>query len=297
MTNRPAQTIAGQTGAAKANAHWAASSQKLYQRLQTKRFVFAGPCVLESFDLALQVARAVAEAARQNGLLPVFKSSYDKANRTSGQSFRGPGLEKGLAWLAEIKAQTGLPIITDIHAPEQAAPVAEVADILQIPAFLCRQTSLLQAAGATGRVVNIKKGQFVAPADMLAALDKVRQTGNNCVMLTERGTFFGYHNLVVDFRSLAIMRDFGVPVVFDATHSVQLPGAGGSDANVCSGGERRFVPCLARAAAAAGASGVFLECHPEPDQALCDGPNSWPLAQLPALLAELKSLWSVEHAC
>lgn len=284
MTASPAENIA-------------ASSQKLYQRLQAEHFVFAGPCVLESFELALEVAQAVAEAARQNGLLPVFKSSYDKANRTSGQSFRGPGLEKGLAWLAEIKARVGLPIITDIHSPEQAAPVAEVADVLQIPAFLCRQTSLLKAAGATGRIVNIKKGQFVAPNDMLAALDKVRQTGNNCVMLTERGTFFGYHNLVVDFRSLAIMRDFGVPVMFDATHSVQLPGAAGSGAEACSGGERRFVPCLARAAAAVGANGVFLECHPTPDKALCDGPNSWPLAQLPALLAELKSLWSVKHAC
>lgn len=265
----------------------------LYETLASGPFVFAGPCALESFELALETAHAVKEAAQAHGLTAVFKSSYDKANRTSLDGFRGPGLAKGLEWLARIKEATGLPVVTDIHEPEQAAHVAEVADVLQIPAFLCRQTSLLLAAANTGRVVNVKKGQFVAPWDMKPALDKLFSTGNRRILLTERGASFGYNNLVVDFRSLPIMQGFGVPVVFDATHSVQLPGGQGAS----SGGDRRFVPHLARAAVAAGVNGVFIECHPDPDKALCDGPNSWPLDKLDALLADLSTLWNIKYAC
>lgn len=264
----------------------------LYERLRQGRFIVAGPCVLESFELALETARAVAEAAASAGLFAVFKSSWDKANRTSGKSFRGPGLAKGMEWLTRIREETGLPVITDIHLPEQAAPAAETADILQIPAFLCRQTDLLLAAAATGRVINVKKGQFVAPWDMRPVKEKLEAAGNARVLLTERGSSFGYNNLVVDFRSIPIMRELGAPVIFDATHSVQLPGGQGNS----SGGERRHVPALARAAVAAGADGVFMECHPDPDRALCDGPNSWPLHRLAALLKELAALWSLPHA-
>jgi 2-dehydro-3-deoxyphosphooctonate aldolase (KDO 8-P synthase) len=201
-------------------------------------------------------------------------------------------MERGLALLAEIKAETGLPVLTDIHLPEQAAPVAEVADVLQIPAFLCRQTDLLVAAGRTGRVVNVKKGQFVAPWDMANAVGKIRSTGNAMIWLTERGASFGYNNLVVDMRSVPAMQDHGCPVVFDATHSVQLPGGQGAS----SGGQRQFVPTLARAAVAAGADGVFLETHPDPDRALCDGPNSWPLERLEPLLRDLLDLWEATRA-
>ncbi len=268
-------------------------SGKLYARLMAGHFVLAGPCVLESYELALKVAFAVAEAAERAGLSAVFKSSWDKANRSSGKGFRGPGLETGLEWLARIKERTGLPVITDIHLPQEAAPVAEVADILQIPAFLCRQTDLLQAAAATEAVVNVKKGQFLAPWDMKGVRDKLLDAGGKYLLFTERGTTFGYNNLVVDFRSIGVMKELGVPVIFDATHSVQLPGGCGAS----SGGDRRHVPALARAAAAAGADGVFLECHPDPDHALCDGPNSWPVQRLGALLMELKQLWDVPHEC
>jgi 2-dehydro-3-deoxyphosphooctonate aldolase (KDO 8-P synthase) len=271
----------------------AVTPSDLYERLRRGRFVMAGPCALESFDLAAGTADKVAEAAEAASLFAVFKSSWDKANRSSGRSFRGPGLEQGLEWLARIKRRTSLPIVTDIHLPEHAAPVAEVADIVQIPALLCRQTDLLEAAARTGRVVNVKKGQFCAPRDMALVRDKLLACGNAGVLFTERGSCFGYNNLVVDFRSLPVLRGLGVPVIFDATHSVQLPGACGS----ASGGERRYVPTLARAAVAAGVDGVFLECHPDPDKALCDGPNSWPLARLPALLRELAQLWSVPDAC
>lgn len=265
----------------------------LHARLAARRFILAGPCALEDFDVAMETAHAVREAAEAAGLFAVFKSSWDKANRTSITSFRGPGLVRGMEWLARIREESGLPVVTDIHLPEQAAPVAEVADIIQISAFLCRQTDLLVAAAATGRVVNVKKGQFVAPWDMRPAVEKLRAAGNERILLTERGASFGYNNLVVDYRSIPTMQGFGVPVVFDATHSVQLPGGlGGS-----SGGERRHVPVLARAAVAAGVDGVFLECHPDPDKALCDGPNSWPLDRLPALLKELSALWSLEHVC
>ena len=264
------------------------TSDELYGQLRKDHFIFAGPCALESFELALDTAHAVAEASKEAGLFAVFKSSWDKANRTSGKGFRGPGLVKGMEWLARIKEETGLPVVTDIHLPEQAGPVGEVADILQIPAFLCRQTDLLLAAARTGRVVNVKKGQFVAPWDMGPVRDKVTEAGNDRVLLTERGSSFGYNNLVVDFRSIPIMRALGVPVIFDATHSVQLPGGQGS----CSGGERHHVPTLARAAAGAGVDGIFMECHPDPDKALCDGPNSWPVAKLPALLKQLSAIWN-----
>lgn len=269
------------------------SPDQLYARLQQRAFIFAGPCVLESFELALETAHAVKEAAAKAGLFAVFKSSWDKANRTSLSSFRGPGLARGIEWLGRIKEATGLPIVTDLHEGEQAAPLAEVVDILQIPAFLCRQTSLLLAAGATGRCVNVKKGQFVAPWDMKPVKDKLVASGNPRVLLTERGSSFGYNNLVVDFRSIPLMKELGAPVVFDATHSVQLPGGKGES----SGGQREFVPHLSRAAVAAGADGVFMECHPDPDKALCDGPNSWPVDKLEALLADLAALWSMNYAC
>lgn len=267
------------------------TSDELYTQLQREHFIIAGPCALESFELALDTAHAVAEASRNAGLFAVFKSSWDKANRTSGRGFRGPGLSRGMEWLARIREETGLPVITDIHLPEQAAPVAEVADILQIPAFLCRQTDLLLAAAKTNRVINVKKGQFIAPWDMAPVRDKIFDAGNKRLLLTERGSSFGYNNLVVDFRSIPIMQELGVPVVFDATHSVQLPGGKGT----CSGGDRRHVPVLARAAAAAGADGIFMECHPDPDKALCDGPNSWPVNKLPALLKQLSAIWKLPH--
>ncbi len=263
----------------------------LYERSTRGPFVIAGPCVLESEDLALRTAAFLRRTADRLGLTLVFKSSFDKANRTSLTSYRGPGMEEGLRVLAKVKAETGLPVITDIHQPEQAVPVAEVADCLQIPAFLCRQTDLLAAAARTGRIVNVKKGQFLAPWDMKNAVDKVRQAGNDRIWLTERGNSFGYNNLVVDMRSIAVMGGFGVPVVFDATHSVQLPGGLGK----ASGGQREFVPVLARAAVAAGAAGLFMEVHPAPDQALCDGPNSLPLDTVEPLLREIQALWSLNE--
>jgi 2-dehydro-3-deoxyphosphooctonate aldolase (KDO 8-P synthase) len=248
--------------------------------------LIAGPCVLEDETLALEIARSLAVLRDRLGLGVIFKASFDKANRTSVKSYRGPGLKRGLELLAKIKRKTSLPVLTDIHVPQQARPAAAVVDILQIPAFLCRQTDLLVAAGRTGKPVNIKKGQFVAPNDMLQALEKVRSTGNRQVFLTERGSTFGYNNLVVDMRSLAQMRALGVPVVFDATHSVQLPGGQGTS----SGGERKFVPLLARAAVAARVDAVFMEVHPCPEKARCDGPNSWPLAQLEPLMRTLMAI-------
>ena len=256
-------------------------------------FCIAGPCVLESLDLGLQVAAELAALSQKLGVPVLFKSSFDKANRSSVDSFRGPGLDTGLAWLERIKAASGLPVTTDIHLPSQAAPVAEVADVLQIPAFLSRQTDLLVAAARTGKTVNVKKGQFLAPWDMAGPVDKIRSTGNQSVWLTERGNSFGYNNLVVDYRSVPEMHKLDVQVVFDATHSVQLPGGRGNT----SGGNRDFVPVLARAAVAAGCNGVFLEVHPDPDRALCDGPNSWPLDRLSALLQQLIALAEVPHAC
>lgn len=254
-----------------------------------KPFVIAGPCALESLDLAMHVAQELASMSQELGIPVVFKSSYDKANRSHSASFRGPGLRLGLDWLGQIKTRTGLPIITDIHEPQQAAAVAEVADVLQIPAFLCRQTDLLVAAASTGRVVNIKKGQFMAPWDMRGPVEKIRATGHTKIWLTERGSMFGYNNLVVDFRAVSIMQGLGCPVIFDATHSVQLPGGKGDS----SDGQREFVPILAKAAVASGCDGVFMEVHPDPDHALCDGPNSWPLHKTKTLLTHLQALWSV----
>ncbi len=249
----------------------------------------AGPCVIESREHTIAIAVALAAISAELKLPLIFKASFDKANRTSVHNYRGPGLEQGLAILAAVKAETGLPIVTDIHEPAQAAPAAEVVDMLQIPAFLCRQTDLLVAAGKTGKPVNIKKGQFVAPLDMSQAVAKVRSAGNEMIVLTERGTSFGYNNLVVDMRALALMRSLGVPVIFDATHSVQLPGGKGTS----SGGQREFVPLLSRAAVGAGVDGVFMEVHPCPAEALCDGPNSWPLdrfAELADILNRIDAL-------
>ncbi len=248
--------------------------------------VVAGPCVLEDRDLALAIAERVSEICGRLEMPYVFKASFDKANRTSIHSFRGPGLEKGLQWLADIKNSIGCPVLTDIHLPEQAVTAAEVVDILQIPAFLCRQTDLVVAAAATGRVVNIKKGQFLAPADMGQAVSKCLEAGNDKVILCERGSSFGYGQLVVDMRSLFIMRSLGYPVMFDATHSVQMPGAQGTS----SGGDRRFVPVLARAAAAAGIDALFLETHPDPDTAKSDGPNMVSLDSLENLLERVLAI-------
>ncbi len=269
------------------------NAKDIYARSRSGPFLIAGPCVLEGLDLALETAAYLADLSEKLSLPVIFKSSFDKANRTSLSSFRGPGLEQGLSWLAEIKEKTGLAVVTDIHEPGQAEAAAKVADVLQIPAFLCRQTDLLLSAGKTGKVVNIKKGQFLAPWDLKPALDKLKSTGNEKIWITERGSGFGYNNLVVDFRSFPIMAGYGFPVVFDATHSVQLPGGRGS----ASGGQKEFVPYLARAAVAAGASGVFMEVHPDPDKALCDGPNMWPLDRLEALLGDLIKLWNMRYEC
>ena len=234
-----------------------------------KLTILAGPCAIENKDILFTVAEALKKLTQELDINYIFKSSFDKANRSSIKSFRGPGLEKGLEMLAEVKKEFNLPIVTDIHLPEQAEPVAEVADILQIPAFLCRQTDLLVAAAKTGKIVNIKKGQFLAPAQMKPLAQKVIDSGNDKVLFTDRGTSFGYNNLVVDMRGIPIMQEMGIPVVFDATHSVQLPGGCGD----CSSGERRYVSTLAKAAIAAGAKALFFEVHPDPDKALCDGPN------------------------
>jgi len=251
-----------------------------------KFFVIAGPCVIEDAAVTLTVARHLAKLAGELDLPILFKASFDKANRTSVESFRGPGMACGLEILAQVKQETGLPVISDIHHPDQAEPAAQVLNVLQIPAFLCRQTDLLVAAGRTMKPVNVKKGQFMAPHDVGPILGKVRSTGNQQVWLTERGSSFGYNNLVVDMRSIAVMRSFGVPVVFDATHSVQLPGGLGT----ASGGDRAHAPALARAAVAAGADAVFMETHPDPDHALCDGPNSLPLNEIGPLLRQLKAI-------
>ncbi len=249
-------------------------------------FFIAGPCVIESETLTLEIAQALKGYAAELGLPLVFKASFDKANRTSLTSYRGPGLARGLEILAKVKAETGLPVLSDIHEVSQVKPAAEVLDVLQIPAFLCRQTDLLSAAAKTGRVVNIKKGQFLAPWDMRPVVEKVRAAGNDKIILTERGAAFGYNNLVVDFRSLPIMRGLGCPVVLDVTHSVQLPGGQGT----CSGGQKEFIAPLARAGVAVGVDGLFMEVHPDPAAALCDGPNSLPLAEVPALWRQLKKL-------
>jgi 2-dehydro-3-deoxyphosphooctonate aldolase (KDO 8-P synthase) len=245
--------------------------------------LIGGPCALESEELARTVAGTMQEICDRLGIFYVFKASFDKANRTSLSSYRGPGLEKGLATLAGIRKEFGVPVISDIHDVTQVAAAAEVLDILQIPAFLCRQTDLLTAAAKTGKVVNVKKGQFVSPWDMENAVNKMRGVGGRKIMLVERGASFGYNNLVVDMRSLPVMRSFGCPVIFDATHSVQLPGGAGG----ASSGQREFIGTLSKAAVAAGIDGLFLEIHPNPDQALCDGPNSIPLDKVEELLVQL----------
>lgn len=248
-----------------------------------RHFLIAGPCVIESEAIVLETARRIAEMTRALGIPYVFKSSYDKANRSSIGSFRGPGLRQGLAVLRKVKEQVGVPVLTDVHSVEEAAQAAEAADILQIPAFLCRQTDLLVAAAKSGCAVNVKKGQFLSPWEMGNVIKKLEASGNTRIILTERGSSFGYNNLVVDMRALPIMRGFGYPVVFDATHSVQLPGGAGTR----SSGQREFVAPLAAAAAAAGCDGFFLEVHPDPDTALSDGPNMVPLHRLKSLLERL----------
>lgn len=254
--------------------------------------VIAGPCAIEGRQQTLEAAAALKEIFLQAGVPLIFKSSFDKANRSSGASYRGVGMTEGLSILAEVRERYDVPVITDIHLPEQAIPVAEAVDMLQIPAFLCRQTDLLLAAAATGKPVNIKKGQFLSPWEMRHVLGKARSTGNERICLCERGSSFGYNNLVVDMRGLEIMKTTGHPVIFDATHSVQLPGAGDGK----SGGQREFVAPLARAAVAVGVAGLFLETHPDPDAAPCDGPNMLPFTALPSLLATLKELDRIAKA-
>jgi 2-dehydro-3-deoxyphosphooctonate aldolase (KDO 8-P synthase) len=249
-------------------------------------FLIAGPCVIESEALVLEVAGRMREITRELGIPYIFKASFDKANRSSKSSYRGPGLEAGLRILAKVKSEFGLPVLTDVHEDTPLAEVASVVDVLQTPAFLCRQTNFIVGVASAGRPVNVKKGQFLSPWEMSNVVDKARSTGNDGIMVCERGFSFGYNNLVSDMRGLAVMRATGAPVVFDATHSVQLPGGQGS----ASGGQREFVPVLARAAVAAGVSGVFMETHPEPAKALSDGPNAWPLDRMRSLLAMLKEI-------
>jgi 2-dehydro-3-deoxyphosphooctonate aldolase (KDO 8-P synthase) len=249
-------------------------------------FLIAGPCVVESEALQVDVAGRLKELTGRLGIPFVFKSSYDKANRSSRTSFRGPGIEEGLRVLAEVKRQVGVPVLTDVHEDTPFAEVASVVDMLQTPAFLCRQTNFIVNACSAGLPVNVKKGQFLSPWEMQNVVDKAKSTGNERILVCERGFTFGYNNLVSDMRSLAVMRATGCPVVFDATHSVQLPGGKGS----ASGGQREFVPVLARAAVAAGISGLFMETHPDPEKALSDGPNAWPLARMESLLKTLVEL-------
>ncbi|NCW89236.1 MAG: 3-deoxy-8-phosphooctulonate synthase [Rhodocyclales bacterium] len=255
-------------------------------------FLIAGPCVIESEQMCLDIAGTMKEITTGLGIPYIFKASFDKANRSSGKSFRGPGREGGLEILAKVREQIGVPVLTDVHGIDDIAPVAAVCDVLQTPAFLCRQTDFIEACAASGKPVNIKKGQFLAPGDMQNVVDKARDAAKaagvteDTIMVCERGASFGYNNLVSDMRSLAIMRRTGCPVVFDATHSVQLPGGQGSS----SGGQREFVPVLARAAVATGIHGLFMETHPDPSKAMSDGPNAWPLAQMPQLLEHLLTL-------
>ena len=252
-------------------------------------FLIAGPCVIEDEGLVMEIAGRLKDLTAELGMGYVFKASYDKANRTSHQSFRGPGIEQGLAILKRVREQIGVPVLTDVHEDSPLDEVADVVDVLQTPAFLCRQTNFIQNVARLGLPVNIKKGQFLAPGDMSNVVEKARAVGNDRIMLCERGASFGYNYLVSDMRSLPIMAKTGCPVVFDATHSVQMPGGQGTR----SGGQREFVPVLARAAVAAGVAGVFMETHPRPDEALSDGPNSWPLDRMAGLLEDLKAIDAV----
>lgn len=249
-------------------------------------FLIAGPCVIEDEKTTTKVATFLKETSEAMDLPVIFKTSYDKANRTSLDSFRGPGVDRGLEIIQRVKEETGLPVLSDVHEMAEIEKAAKVLDVIQIPAFMCRQTNLILSAARTGLPINLKKGQFLSPWEMEPAIHKIISTGNRKVLITERGASFGYNNLVVDMRSIAIIKDFGFPVVFDATHSVQLPGGSGTS----SGGQREFVEYLSRAAVAAGANGVFMEVHPNPDSALCDGPNSLPLDQVRPLLAMLKKI-------
>jgi len=249
-------------------------------------FLIAGPCVIESEALALSTAETLKKITDDLGIPFIYKSSFDKANRSSGASYRGPGIAEGLRILAKVKAEIGVPVLTDVHEDTPLDEVAAVVDVLQTPAFLCRQTNFIHNVCARGLPVNIKKGQFLAPWDMRHVADKAKSTGNERIMLCERGVSFGYNNLVSDMRSLPVMKQTGCPVVFDATHSVQLPGGQGAS----SGGQREFVPVLARAAVAVGVAGLFMETHPDPDKALSDGPNAWPLGHMPELLKQLQAL-------
>jgi 2-dehydro-3-deoxyphosphooctonate aldolase (KDO 8-P synthase) len=252
-------------------------------------FLIAGPCVIESEQLAIDTSGMLKEICSRLEIPLIYKSSFDKANRTSGDSFRGPGMDEGLRILTEVKRQTGLPVLTDVHEDSDIEAVATAVDVMQTPAFLCRQTNFIHRVAAAGIPVNLKKGQFLSPWEMKNVVEKARATGNDQLMVCERGASFGYNNLVSDMRSLAVMRDTGCPVVFDATHSVQLPGGRGGS----SGGQREFIPVLARAAVAVGVSGLFMETHPDPDKALSDGPNAWPLGQIEELLTMLKELDAV----
>ena len=252
-------------------------------------FLIAGTCVIESEQLAIETAGALKEICARLDIPFIYKSSFDKANRSSATSFRGLGIDEGLRILAEVKTQLGVPVLTDVHEDTEVQQVADVVDVLQTPAFLCRQTNFIKRVAEAGKPVNIKKGQFLSPWEMKNVIDKAKSTGNTHIMVCERGASFGYNNLVSDMRSLAVMRETGCPVVFDATHSVQLPGGQGTS----SGGQREFIPVLARAAVAVGISGLFMETHPDPDKALSDGPNAWPLGQIESLLCTLKELDAV----
>ena len=265
------------------------NSAAIWKNLNSPRrlFLIAGPCVIENEKLCRTVAASLKKTCVSLGIFYVFKASFDKANRTSARSFRGVGLENGLKILAKVRAEFGVPVLTDVHSEAQAAAAGEVVDILQIPAFLCRQTDLIAAAVATGKIVNLKKGQFLSPVEMGQVAEKARLAGAKKILLTERGTTFGYNNLVADMRSIPIMKSFGFPVVFDATHSVQLPGGGGDRTT----GQREFAPVLAKAALAVGANGLFIETHPQPDNALSDGPNMIPLGEMAATLRRLLKVY------
>ena len=265
------------------------NSAAIWKNLNSPRrlFLIAGPCVIENEKLCRTVAASLTKTCKQLGIFYIFKASFDKANRTSGKAFRGPGIEDGMQTLANIRAEFGVPILTDVHTEEQATRAGEVVDILQIPAFLCRQTDLIEAAVATRKIVNLKKGQFLSPNEMGRVAEKARLAGAKKILLTERGTTFGYNNLVADMRSIPIMKSFGFPVIFDATHSVQLPGGGGDK----SAGQREFAPVLAKAALAVGANGLFIETHPQPDEAMSDGPNMIPLNDMATVLRSLLKIY------
>lgn len=269
------------------------NASAIWKRVSSRRalVLIAGPCVIEDESLCLKIASTLARTCERLKVEYVFKASFDKANRTSAKSFRGPGPEKGLAILAKVRAELGVPVLTDIHTETQARQAAEAVDVLQIPAFLCRQTDLIAAAVQTGRIVNLKKGQFLSPAEMGPVVEKAKAAGGQRLLLTERGTTFGYNNLVADMRSIPILSRLGFPVIFDATHSVQLPGGGGDK----SGGQREFAPVLARSAVAAGADGLFIETHPNPEQALSDGPNSIPLSEMRVLIEKLVKFWALSR--